>query len=301
MNVVTGAFSYTGSYIARRLLADGEPVKTLSRRPDPAHPLSREVALAPLRFDDEDALTESLRDAATLYNTYWIRFPRGDVGFDTAVRNTRTLLRAARAANVGRVVHIGVANSSEDSTLPYFRHKAIAERTLRELSLSHAIVRPTLIFERGDILINNIAWALRRFPLFTIPGTGRYRVQPVSALDVADLAVDAARRQDDEAFDAAGPDTFSFEALVALIRGAVGARSRIVHAPPRVAQALANVAGRARGDVMLTRDELEAVTDELLASREPPRGTQRFGDWLAQNAGVLGRRHVSERQRNWGP
>src|ERR671932_990012 len=183
LDVVTGAFSYTGGFIARRLLDDGVRVRTLTRRDDPASPLHGEVETAPLQFADCAALVESLRGASRLYNTYWVRFERGGTTFDRAVRNTLALFEAAAEAGVERIVHVSVTNPSEDSPLPYFRGKARLERELRSVGVSHAIVRPTLVFGAGDVLVSNIAWILRRFPVFVVPGDGSGRVQPLSVDD----------------------------------------------------------------------------------------------------------------------
>jgi uncharacterized protein YbjT (DUF2867 family) len=299
MHAVTGVFSYIGSYIARELLARGEAVKTLSRSPDPTHPLSSQVGFGRLHFD-ETALAEELRGASTLYNTYWIRFPRMGVSWESVVANTRTLLRAARVAGVSRVVHFSVANASSTSPYAYFRAKAAAEREVGASGLSHAIVRPTLVVGRDDVLLNNIAWALRRLPLFLIPGDGRYRVQPIAADDVARLAADLGSTVGDVTVDAAGPDEVSFEELVRAVRAAAGARCRIVGVPATLALVVASAAGRVVGDVIVTRNELHGLMDELLVSREPPAGTTPFHSWVAENGPALGHTFVSERRRNWG-
>jgi uncharacterized protein YbjT (DUF2867 family) len=300
VSAVTGAFSFTGSHIAARLLADGERVRTLSRRPDPAHPLSARVEPGTLQFADADRLRADLAGATTLYNTYWIRFPRGAVTWEHVLANTRALLRAAAEAGVRRIVHLSVTGAREDSPLAYYRHKAFAERAVREAGLaSHAVLRPTLVFGRGDILVNNIAWLLRRLPAFVIPGAGDYRLAPVAVEDVAALAVALGRRGDDVTTDAAGPDTLTFAALVRLVRAAVRARCRLVRAPVRVALALAGAAGALRGDALVTREELAGVMAELLVSEEAPTGRRRLADWLAAEGSALGRSFVSERERNW--
>jgi uncharacterized protein YbjT (DUF2867 family) len=236
---------------------------------------------------------------STLYNTYWIRFPRGAVTWETVLENTRVLLRAARAAGVRRLVQFSVSNASEQSPFPYFRYKALVEREVRASGLSHAIVRPTLIFGRDDILVNNVAWALRRFPFFLVPSAGDYRVQPVAAEDVAALATAAARRTDDSLVDVAGPDVYTFAGLVGAIRASIGSRSRPVRCPPPVVLALAGLAARLQGDVLLTRDELGALAADLLVSPAAPAGRVRFADWLAENGSALGSGFVSERKRNW--
>jgi uncharacterized protein YbjT (DUF2867 family) len=295
LDVVTGAFSYTGRHIARRLLVDGRRVRTLTRTRNSASALEQ----APLRFDDRAALVESLRGADTLYNTYWIRFEHGGSTFAQAVENTRTLFAAAGEAGVRRIVHVSVTNAREDSPLPYFRGKAQLERVLRESGQSHAIVRPTLIFGSLDILVNNIAWVLRRFPAFLLAGDGSYRVQPVSAHDTASIAVEAGAATEDTAIDAAGPEEYSFAELVRLVGVAVGARRPLVRTHPRAMLALGDLIGRVRRDVVLTGDELAGLTSSLLVSHEPPRGRESFREWVAANADGLGRRYVSELARNY--
>lgn len=295
-DVVTGAFSYTGRFIAARLLAGGREVRTLSRRP--RGPDDLDLSTAPLQFEDVAALVENLRGAETLYNTYWIRFERGGMTFERAVENTRVLFRAAAEAGVGRIVHISVTKPTEDSPYPYFRGKAAVERDLSALGLPYAIVRPTLVFGPHDILVNNIAWILRRFPLFLVPG-GEYRVQPVAVEDVAALAVDAAASTGNPVLDAAGPDMLTFEQLVRAVRDAVGSRSRIVRSGVAPALALTRLAGRFLRDIVLTRDELLGLMDSLLVAEGASTGSARFEDWLAQNGNELGRSYVSELARNW--
>ena len=292
LHVVTGAFAFTGKYIARRLLADGKAVRTLMRDPAAAGRLPEGLSAAPYRFDDVAALTESLCGARVLYNTYWIRFPQGRDTFERAVENTRTLLRAAERAGVARVVQLSVTNASETSPFPYFRAKGVVERDVRASTLSHAIVRPTLVFGREDILLNNIAWLLRRLPVFLVPGTGQYRVQPVAVEDVADLAIDLGAREDNVAVDTGGPDTFTFEQLVREIAAVVGSRARLVRGPPRVAVALARAVGWALRDVLLTPDELESLMASSLVATGPAIGTRSLRDWLEAEATRLGRAYA---------
>jgi NADH dehydrogenase len=211
LNVVTGAFGYTGGYITRRLLSMGKRVRTLTGHPDRHNPFGEQVSVAPFDFENPAALIESLRGATTLYNTYWVRFSHGQATFDRAVENTKTLIRAAEEAGVRRLVHISVTNASEESPLPYFRGKGLVEKAFIDSGSSYAIIRPTLVFGAEDILINNIAWLLRRFPVFAVPGSGDYRVQPVSAEDVAEIAVSAAHHDENTVVDAVGPDTYTFD------------------------------------------------------------------------------------------
>jgi uncharacterized protein YbjT (DUF2867 family) len=298
MDAVTGAFSYTGRWIAEHLLSLGREVMTLSRSPAPQ---GSPIRSAPLQFDDPDQLARSLAGVETLYNTYWIRFERGPATFAGAVERTGILLRAAERAGVRRVVHLSVTNADLESSLPYFRGKAQLEQDVRRGPLSHAIVRPTLVFGPEDILVNNIAWGLRRSPVFLVPGGDGYRVQPVSVQDTARIAVEAGLSGENLELDATGPETFSFEELVRLLADALGLRRRFVRVPPAVALAAGRAFGWARRDVILTRDELDGLRASLLTSREEPRGADRFSEWVRANAETLGTAYVSELARNFRP
>ncbi len=301
MDIVTGAFSFTGKYVARRLLARGRRVRTITGHPNRPDPFGGRVEAVPYAFDDPALLTESLKGGETLYNTYWVRFPRDGVTFERAVENTLALVRAAREAGVRRVVHISIANAVADSPIPYYRWKGILEREIAASGLPHAFIRPTVIFGEEDIIFNNIAWLLRRFPFFAVPGPGNCRIQPVYVDDVAELAIDAGQVEGNLALDAAGPETFTFDGLVRLLARTVGSRTRILHLEPRTALSLTRVINRMVDDVLLTDDELTALMDDLLVSGAPPLGRTGFSDWLARNADRVGREYHSEIGRHYRP
>ncbi len=298
-DVVTGAFSFTGRFIARRLMEQERPIKTLTNHPSRSGAADIKADVAPLQFSDRDALVESMRGAEVLYNTYWVRFHHGRTRFGEAVANTRVLMGAARDAGVRRVVHISVSNPSEDSSLDYYAGKARAERAVRESGLSWAIVRPTLIFGEGDILINNIAWMLRRLPIFGIPGRGEDRLQPVAGEDVAEIATWAAEQVDNLTVDAAGPDIVYYSEMVESIAIAVEKHPRFIYLSPRNALRAVGLMGRFVNDVILNEPELEGLMSELLVSAERPRGTRRLDNWLLTHADSIGRDYASELARHW--
>lgn len=301
-DVVTGAFGYTGKYIARRLLAMGRQVVTLTGHPERPNPFGERVRVAPFNFHRPQELADTMRGASTLYNTYWVRFARRGVTFEQALENTKTLILAARDAGIRRIVHISITNATPHSPLPYFRGKAVVEQFLRGSDLSRAIIRPTVIFGEEDILINNIAWLLRHFPFFVVPGSGQYRLQPVFVEDVAEIAVAAGQRETNETIDAVGPEVFTFDELVRLIAEKTGSRARIIHLPPRVALFGSRTVGWVLRDVLLTRDELGGLMANLLVSdpgRPGPTGPTRLSDWLSENAERIGRGYSSELQRHF--
>lgn len=300
LDLVTGAFSNAGAGIAQFVIDRGRAVRTLTFHPDRAHALRSKVQALPYRFEDPVALARSLEGVTTLYNTYWVRYEYGGVTFANAVANSRSLFHAARRAGVGRIVHVSVSNPSIDSPLQYFRGKALVERALAEVGLPYSIVRPTWIFGgRSEVLANNIAWILRRFPVFALPGTGRYQVQPVHIDDLARICHEAAQAEGDLIVDAAGPETMTFEGLVTAVGQAVGARSPIIHLPPAAMTATARVLGLLTRDVVLTRGEIDGLTAGLLVSHRPPLGRVAFTEWLAEHGASLGRAYAHELQRHF--
>jgi len=298
-DVVTGAFGYTGKYIAGRLLHSGRGIRTLTNHPRTAHDFGTQVEIAPMNFRDRRGLVRSLRGASVLYNTYWVRFNHGGATFEDAVANSKTLILAAKEAGVGRIVHLSIANPSVDSPLSYYSGKAQVEKAITESGISYAILRPTVIFGREDILINNIAWFARHFPVFAIPGSGQYKLQPIFVEDLADLAIRAANEKDNTVFDAVGPEIFSFEELVRTIACGVKGNPKFVHANRWATLQTVRLMGLILGDVILTRQELEGLMANLLVSGQPPTAPTLFSSWLAKNASGLGRVYSSELQRHF--
>ena len=298
-DVVTGASGYTGRYITRALLSRGRRVKTLTGHPARPSPFGDQIEAMPFNFDRPDDLKRSLEGARALFNTYWIRFRYGGQTFDTAVANTRVMLDAATAAGVRKFVHISVTKAAESSPLPYFSGKAILEASVRESALSYAIIRPALIFGVEDILLNNIAWLLRRFPFFAIPGRGDYRVQPIFAGDLGEIAANASSDDQSAIFDAVGPEIFTFDELVRMIASAVHSKSRIVHVDPRVAVAFAWIVGWFVRDVTLTLDEARGLMSNLLVTDSSANAPTRFSEWLRNNADKIGVEYQSELARHF--
>ena len=298
-HVVTGAFSYTGRFIAEELLRHGHTVRTLTRRADDTSPLREKIDARPFDFDRPEVLARHLENADVLYNTYWVRFNQGENGFETAITNTQILLDAAKKAGVRKFVHISVSNPSLSSPLDYYRGKAVLEERVKQSGIPYAIIRPTLVFGPHDLLLNNIAWFLRRFPVFFIPGSGDYRMQPVAVEDVARLAVDAGESAESSILTAAGPDTYRFDELVARIAKQTGGRARRFHMPLSVVELACRVLGMVIKDVILTKQEIEGLMASLLVSQDAPTGVRRFDDWLNQERNTLGQRYQSELRRNF--
>jgi uncharacterized protein YbjT (DUF2867 family) len=298
LDVVTGAFSYSGSAITQRLLAQGRAVRTLTGHPARAAADSP-VDVRPFDFADLPGLARDLEGATTLYNTYWVRFAHERTDHAQAVENSRTLFHAARQAGVARIVHVSITNPSIESPYPYFRGKALVERALAETGLPYTILRPAILFGADGVLVNNIAWLLRRLPVFAIGGGGGYRIRPIHVDDLADLALECATRTDDQIVDAVGPDRPTFNELVRAIRTAVGSRSVIVSVPGALLPPLSAVLNRALHDVLLTSDEYHAMAGGLADTDGPATAPTAITDWLTAHASTLGLHYANELQRHF--
>ena len=301
IDIVTGAFSYTGQYITRGLLAAGRGVRTLTGHPRESGGLAGRVEVFPYDFEHPERLVGSLRGADTLYNTYWVRFPHGRLNYDVAVRNLLVMIRAAVQAGIRKIVHVSVINASEDSPYAYFRGKARVERAIRESGLPFTILRPTVVFGPEDILINNIAWMARTFPVLVMPGSGDYLLQPVYVEDLAALASAAGASAASEVIDAVGPQILTYRELVERIAGAVGRKIPVVPAPLWMAYGLGRVLGWYVRDVVLTYEEVAALANSVLYSVRMPTAATRFDDWLSGYKGQLGREYRSELKRHFKP
>lgn len=299
LHAITGAFGFTGQYIARRLLDAGEEVITLTGSPKRPSRVGGKVKAYPFRFDDAEAMAESLKGVEVLYNTYWVRFNQsGLFSHAGAVRNTEVLFEAAKLAGVSRIVHVSITNADEDSPLEYFQGKGHLERVLKESGLSYAIVRPAVLFGPEDILINNIAWTLRRFPVFAMFGGGRYHIQPIHVDDLAALMVEQGGKTENAVINAVGPEDYEYRDLVKMIRKELGLKRAVIGIPPLLGYWASLGIGKLVGDVFVTREEIDGLmADTLHVPGALPTGKTWLSDWVRKNRDELGRRYHGEMPR----
>jgi uncharacterized protein YbjT (DUF2867 family) len=297
VHIVTGAYGFTGKYVARLLLDRGYSVKTLTNHPRKDDPFDGRVEALPFSFSEPAKLTLALEGCSVLYNTYWIRFPQHGLTYEQATANTLTLLKCAHDAGVQRIVHISITNPSADSRLPYFKGKAIIEDAFRSSGMSYAILRPAVIFGDEGILINNMAWMLRHLPAFGAAGNGRYKMSPIFVEDLAQVMVREGENRENKVVDALGPETFTYDALVRAIAKAIGVRRPLVHMPGWMVYMAAWALGLVMRDVVLTWDEVIGLTAGLLSTDSPPLGTTKLTDWMLAHRDTLGRHYMSELAR----
>jgi NADH dehydrogenase len=294
---VTGAFGYSGRYIAHRLLAAGHGVITLTNSLRRDNPFGGKVRAFPFHFDQPEQLTKSLEETDVLVNTYWVRFDHRLFTHGQAVANTKVLFQAAKNAGVRRIVHLSITNPDIHSALPYFRGKAELESALTSLGLSYCILRPTVLFGKEDVLVNNIAWSLRHLPIFGVFGSGDYKLQPIYVDDLASAAVEKAAGGRDEIVNAIGPETFTYRALVETVKRSLGLKTLIVSVPPELGYWACRAVGLLIGDVTITRQEIQGLMQGRLYVDAPPLGATKLTEWIARHRDTLGRHYTSELAR----
>jgi NADH dehydrogenase len=294
---VTGAFGYSGRYIAQRLLAAGHDAFTLTNSPGRHNPFGEKLRALPFHFDQPARLEESLRGTDALINTYWVRFDHKLFTHDQAVANTRVLFDAAKRAGVRRIVHVSITHPDASSELPYFRGKAELESSLRSLGVSYCILRPTVLFGKEDALINNIAWSLRHLPIFGVFGAGDYKLQPIYVDDLASAAVMKAFESRDETIEAIGPETFTYRGLVEQVRDTLGLKRPILRVPPTPGYWACRALGLLVHDVIITREEIKGLMEGRLCVDATPLGSTKLSDWIARHQATLGLKYTSEMAR----
>ena len=297
VHVVTGAFGYSGRWIARELLSRGKKVRTLTNAVGRDDPFQGMVEVMPIDFSNHDLLVSSLRGADVLYNTYWVRYKNRKDGYahEIAVENTRKLFLAAEEAGVNRIVHFSVAHPHKAPDWSYFRGKVEVEKLLTESSLSYAILRPTVFFGGDrDVLINNMAWLIRKFPVFGIFGMGNYPIQPIHIEDIAKVAVDQGESVEDVVLDVAGPEIFTYREYVTLIAKSLGVSRLIIPVPPIVGWAVGKVVGAILRDRVITRAEIKGLMRGLMATDAKPLGKIKFSEWVATNGADLGAKYHND-------
>ena len=214
-----------------------------------------------------------------------------------SIRNSGVLFEAAKRAGVRRIVHVSIANPSEESPFEYYHGKAVIENKLRDVGVPYSILRPTVLFGHGDILMNNIAWTLRRFPVVGYFGKGDYRIRPIHLDDFADLAVEHGTHDSNEIVDAVGPEDYPYKDLLQTVAGILGTKNLLMPVPVWLGYSVAGLIGRMQHDIFLTRHEIGALMANLLTSSAPATGGISLREYLRENRETIGRAYANELSR----
>jgi uncharacterized protein YbjT (DUF2867 family) len=298
-DVVVGGIGFTGKYIVRRLLAERRRVTVLTGHPNRRNEFGRKISILPFNFDNYESLVKSLKGTRCLFNTYWVRFNYRNASFEEATKNSKLIIDACVDAKVERLVHISVINPSQNYHYEYFRKKKEVEDYIRKSGLSYAILRPALLFGDEEILMNNMAWLMRRYGVFFIFGSGKYKVTPVFVDDVAKEAVRQSKSKRNVIEDAVGPETYEFEKLIRMIADTIDTPVKIYHLNRILIPAASSFLSFSTKDIVVTPEEMRVVSDDTLHSTSKPTGSTRFSEWLRSHRNTFGREYHSEIERHF--
>lgn len=297
IHMVTGAYGFSGNYITESLLKAGVSVSTITNSPNRKNKFRNKIRVYKFNFENHDELVKTLHNVSILYNTYWVRFNYKNFSHQIAVKNTLKLFNAAQEAGVSRIVHTSITNPSLDSDLEYFKGKAILEKALVDSGMSYSILRPAVIFGDEDILINNIAWLLRKLPIFPIFGYGSYRIQPIFVKDFAKLAIKEGKNTENVIVNAVGPETYSYRQMVEKIGDLIGVSKPIVSVTPNFGYIVGSIIGKIVKDVIVTKEEIKGLMADLLCVETAPTGSTKFSEWVLKHKKTIGQYYSSELAR----
>ncbi len=296
ISVITGAESFIGKYISNLLIPLNFKIRSFTNK---SINKTKNIEFYPYNFNNSEEVIKIFKGADFFFNTYWIRFNFKDKKFEKAYENTKFLIDCAKLAGVKKIIHISITNANPLSPFEYFKYKGFIENYIINSGISYSILRPTVVFGREDILINNIIWFLKRFPIFPIFGRGDYLIQPIYVKDLAKIAVEKALNSENSIVDCAGPEIFSFRELIKKIRDVIDSKSIIINLPTKAVFSLLKFLSFFLKDVILTREEILALKGNLLYSKDPPLGKERIIDWIKNEKDYLGIQYRSEILRHY--
>ena len=264
MIFVTGGSGFVGGHVAHELRGRGLAVRCLVRDPRKAAKLAAwGCELSEGDMTDPAALRRSVEGAETVIHLVAIRQGHEEQFRRVMVDGTRDLLAAAKDAGVGRFLHMSALGTSEATKelVPYYRAKWEMEELVRASGLPHVTFRPSFIFGPDGGILPTFAKLARLAPVTPIIGSGRQRIQPIWADDVATYFADAVARDDvtGRTLELGGPDVVSWNEFWNRLKAARGLRRPSLHVPVALMRLNARLTERLPGNIPLTRDLLKML------------------------------------------
>jgi uncharacterized protein YbjT (DUF2867 family) len=262
--LVTGGSGFVGGHVVHELRGRDLPVRCLVRDPRTGSRLAA-LGCELLQGDmtDPASLRRAVEGADAVVHLVAIRQGRERDFQRIMVDGTRDLLTAAKDAGVGRFVHMSALGTSEETKnlVPYYRAKWEMEGLVRASGIPYVIFRPSFVFARDGGILPTFARLARYAPVTPITGSGRQRIQPIWADDVATYFAEAVGRDGvtGHVYELGGPDAVTWDELWARLKRALGVRRPSLHVPMSLMRMNALVAERLPGDIPLTRDLLKML------------------------------------------
>ena len=234
--LVTGPTGFLGRRVVHKLVEHNYEVRCLVRSP------GRERIFDQLAVDvyygdvnNADALASACQGIDQVVHLVGVIREGRNTTYDSVNRvgTENTVAAAVAAGSVSQFLQISAVGAVNDPELPYLKSKWQAEQAVISSGLPYTIIRPSLIFGRGDEFMNSLASLVRLFPLVPVISGGRNRLQPIWVDDLAQCIALSLSRHDlqGHTLELGGPDQLSYNQIVDIIARAMGKRRMKVHVP----------------------------------------------------------------------
>lgn len=234
MILVTGATGFVGGHVVRTLAKAGERVRALVRDASGADALNG-VDCELVRGDvtDPASLHAAVEGCTAVVHLVAILTGKPDDFERVMIRGTRNLLDAAETAGVRRFVQMSALGAGEETkdTVPYYRAKWANEEAVRGSGLGYAILRPSFVFAGDGGALAQFARIAKLAPVTPVIGSGKQRLQPIWADDLARAVTLALRSSDDLLVELGGPDVVDWNEFWSQLKAALGTRRPSLHVP----------------------------------------------------------------------
>jgi uncharacterized protein YbjT (DUF2867 family) len=267
---VFGGTGFVGRRVVRRLRESGARVRIVSRHRGQAEDDGIEQIAADAH--DERSVEAAIAGADGVVNAISLYVEHGSDTFHSVhVEAAAKIARAARRAEIRRLVHISGIGANTVSPSPYIRSRGEGEAAVQTAFPGAVIVRPAVMFASDDAFLTTILRLLRSLPAYPIFGDGRTRLQPVYADDAAAAIAQILRqsRKPYPVYELAGPRVYSYEELLRTIARIAGLRPVLMRMPFALWDALAGLA-EMLPQPLLTRNQVELMQIDTTASENLP-------------------------------
>lgn len=264
MILVTGGTGFVGGHVVHELRGRDLPVRCLVRdlrRGGKAAAWGCELAQGDVT--DPNSVRRAVAGCDTVVHLVAIRQGREQDFRRVMVEGTRHLLAAAKEEGVRRFVHMSALGATEQTKdlVPYYRAKWENEQAVRASGIPFVIFRPSFVFGPDGGILPTFAKLAKLAPVTPIIGSGRQRIQPIWADDVARYFAEALERDDvtGALFEVGGPDVVSWNEFWQRLKRGRGLRRPSVHVPVGLMKINALLTERLPGNIPLTRDLLKML------------------------------------------
>ena len=264
MILVTGGTGFVGGHVAHELRGRDLSVRCLVRDARKAARLSAwGCELVEGDVTNRESLARAATGAETVVQLVAIRQGKAEQFRRVMVEGTRDLLAAATEAGAQRFVHMSALGTTEQTKdlVPYFGAKWETEQLVRSAGIPHVIFRPSFVFGSDGGILPTFVKLAKLTPVTPIIGTGRQRIQPIWADDVAKYFGDAVERANvtGRTYEVGGPDVVTWNEFWERLKRVRGMRRPSVHVPVALMKVNALVTERLPGNIPLTRDLLKML------------------------------------------